>query len=590
MNDVTVVTSVTYPSPESLALVADVQYHEPYLSAALNRKFRGIVDPGFYAGFLPKPGGGMNLLITSVDGDKTAGAASVDIGEFYQVTIQHRKDISLALSAGKKYAIVLKGRYLLGEDTYQVNTASHIHAAEFVARTYTDSYQLGDGELLVCTVNIPAGVSAITQEMIDTSERINRTIGIDISDSVTSSRSDVAASSLAVKKAYDLAKSKYTAQDASTTQKGLVQLSSATNSDSETLAATPKAVKAVNDNASRRVPESRRINDKPLTSDIRLSAADVNAYSLGWTGKFGADTGGVPWNEKTGLYTVSGVGNSYIVAHFYTGIGSCRSFQLRADYRNKGLYYRSSRDTYGFERGFEPLNTFPVGAAIAWPSDTVPDGYAIMQGQSFDRSAYPLLAEAYPSGVLPDMRGWVIKGKPANGRTILSQEMDGIKSHSHQANASLTLPETIETSLFDYGTKTSSTFDYGTRTTKVAGKHIHDFSATTAPDGEHCHTTSVFNSAGTGQNGIANGKGSNIGDRITSVEGYHSHEVSGRTSEDGEHAHAVELGSHVHETIIGSHFHRFVVNGHGHDISIAASGNTENTVKNIAFNFIVRLA
>ncbi|EFB9231052.1 tail fiber protein [Escherichia coli] len=264
MNDVTVVTSVTYPSPESLALVADVQYHEPYLSAALNRKFRGIVDPGFYAGFLPKPGGGMNLLITSVDGDKTAGAASVDIGEFYQVTIQHRKDISLALSAGKKYAIVLKGRYLLGEDTYQVNTASHIHAAEFVARTYTDSYQLGDGELLVCTVNIPAGVSAITQEMIDTSERINRTIGIDISDSVTSSRSDVAASSLAVKKAYDLAKSKYTAQDASTTQKGLVQLSSETNSDSETMAATPKAVKSVKDLADTKAPiESPNLTGTP---------------------------------------------------------------------------------------------------------------------------------------------------------------------------------------------------------------------------------------------------------------------------------------------------------------------------------------
>ncbi len=264
MNDVTVVTSVTYPSPESLALVADVQYHEPYLSAALNRKFRGIVDPGFYAGFLPKPGGGMNLLITSVDGDKTAGAASVDIGEFYQVTIQQRKDISLALSAGKKYAIVLKGRYLLGEDTYQVNTASHIHAAEFVARTYTDSYQLGDGELLVCTVNIPAGVSAITQEMIDTSERINRTIGIDISDSVTSSRSDVAASSLAVKKAYDLAKSKYTAQDASTTQKGLVQLSSETNSDSKTMAATPKAVKSVKDLADTKAPiESPSLTGTP---------------------------------------------------------------------------------------------------------------------------------------------------------------------------------------------------------------------------------------------------------------------------------------------------------------------------------------
>ena len=264
MNDVTVVTSVTYPSPESLALVADVQYHEPYLSAALNRKFRGIVDPGFYAGFFPKPGGGMNLLITSVDGDKTAGAASVNIGEFYQVTIQQRKDISLALSAGKKYAIVLKGRYLLGEDSYQVNTASHIHAAEFVARTYTDSYQLGDGELLVCTVNIPAGVSAITQEMIDVSDRIDLTIGIEISDSVTSTRSDVAASSLAVKKAYDLAKSKYTAQDASTTQKGLVQLSSATNSDSETMAATPKAVKSVKELADTKAPiESPELTGTP---------------------------------------------------------------------------------------------------------------------------------------------------------------------------------------------------------------------------------------------------------------------------------------------------------------------------------------
>ncbi|MCK3138029.1 tail fiber protein [Escherichia coli] len=264
MNDVTVVTSVTYPSPESLALVADVQYHEPYLSAALNRKFRGIVDPGFYAGFFPKPGGGMNLLITSVDGDKTTGAASVNIGEFYQVTIQQRKDISLALSAGKKYAIVLKGRYLLGEDSYQVNTASHIHAAEFVARTYTDSYQLGDGELLVCTVNIPAGVSAITKEMIDVSDRIDLAIGIEISDSVTSTRSDVAASSLAVKKAYDLAKSKYTAQDASTTQKGLVQLSSATNSDSETMAATPKAVKSVKELADTKAPiESPSLTGTP---------------------------------------------------------------------------------------------------------------------------------------------------------------------------------------------------------------------------------------------------------------------------------------------------------------------------------------
>ncbi|HHG3654808.1 TPA: phage tail protein, partial [Escherichia coli] len=840
MNDVTVVTSVTYPSPESLALVADVQYHEPYLSAALNRKFRGIVDPGFYAGFLPKPGGGMNLLITSVDGDKTAGAASVDIGEFYQVTIQQCTDIPLALSAGKKYAIVLKGRYLLGEDTYQVNTASHIHAAEFVTRTYTDSYQLGDGELLVCTVNIPAGVSAITQEMIDTSERINRTIGIDISDSVTSSRSDVAASSLAVKKAYDLANSKYTAQDASTTQKGLVQLSSETNSDSETMAATPKAVKSVKDLADTKAPiespsltgtptaptaaqgtnstqiantafvkaaitalingapgtldtlkeiaaainndpnfsttinnalalkaplaspaltgiptaptaaqgtnntqiattayvraaisalvgsspealdtlnelaaalgndpnfattmtnalagkqpldatltalaalatganklpyftgkdtvaqtdltsvgrdilaktstqaviqylglrelgtsgekipllstantwsarqsfnggitgaltgnadtatklktainingvrfdGSADININTLVSRGRVTALEANAQGtsgiqlyeaynngypstygnvlhlkgataagegelfIGWSGTSGdhapvhirsrrdtdsanwsewaqvytskdsipgvnakgdqdtsgnaatatklqtactingvsfdgstditltaahvaafarraTDTyadadGGVPWNAESGAYNVIRSADSYILVNFYTGVGSCPTLQMKANYRNGGLFYRSSRDGYGFEEDWAevytsknlPPESYPVGAPIPWPSDTVPSGYALMQGQTFDKSAYPKLAVAYPSGVIPDMRGWTIKGKPGSGRAVLSQEQDGIKSHTHSASASST----------DLGTKTTSSFDYG---------------------------------------------------------------------------------------------------------------------------------
>ncbi|EEQ5865853.1 tail fiber protein [Escherichia coli] len=949
MNDVTVVTSVTYPSPESLALVADVQYHEPYLSAALNRKFRGIVDPGFYAGFLPKPGGGMNLLITSVDGDKTAGAASVDIGEFYQVTIQQRTDIHLALSAGKKYAIVLKGRYLLGEDTYQVNTASHIHAAEFVTRTYTDSYQLGDGELLVCTVNIPAGVSAITQEMIDTSERINRTIGIDISDSVTSTRSDVAASSLAVKKAYDLAKSKYTAQDASTTQKGLVQLSSETNSDSETMAATPKAVKSVKDLADTKAPiespsltgtptaptaaqgtnstqiantafvkaaitalingapgtldtlkeiaaainndpnfsttinnalalkaplaspaltgiptaptaaqgtnntqiattayvraaisalvgsspealdtlnelaaalgndpnfattmtnalagkqpldatltalaalatganklpyftgkdtvaqtdltsvgrdilaktstqaviqylglrelgtsgekipllstantwsarqsfnggitgaltgnadtatklktainingvrfdGSADININTLVSRGRVTALEANAQGtsgiqlyeaynngypspygnvlhlkgataagegelfIGWSGTSGdhapvhirsrrdtdsanwsewaqvytskdsipgvnakgdqdtsgnaatatklqtactingvsfdgstditltaahvaafarraTDTyadadGGVPWNAESGAYNVIRSADSYILVNFYTGVGSCPTLQMKAHYRNGGLFYRSSRDGYGFEEDWAevytsknlPPESYPVGAPIPWPSDTVPSGYALMQGQTFDKSAYPKLAAAYPSGVIPDMRGWTIKGKPGSGRAVLSQEQDGIKSHTHSASASSTDLGTKTTSSFDYGTKTTSSFDYGTKTTNSAGNHSHNI-----PVG---HT-------GAG-NGVSAGFNAALG--------------TGTTSSAGEHAHNVYIGAHNHTIGIGAHAHSVIIGPHGHTITVNATGNEENTVKNIAFNYIVRLA
>ncbi|EJC2034842.1 tail fiber protein [Escherichia coli] len=421
MNDVTVVTSVTYPSPESLALVADVQYHEPYLSAALNRKFRGIVDPGFYAGFLPKPGGGMNLLITSVDGDKTAGAASVDIGEFYQVTIQHRKDISLALNAGKKYAIVLKGRYLLGEDTYQVNTASHIHAAEFVARTYTDSYQLGDGELLVCTVNIPAGVSTITQEMIDTSERINRTIGIDISDSVTSTRSDVAASSLAVKKAYDLAKSKYTAQDASTTQKGLVQLSSATNSTSEVLAATPKAVKAAYDLANGKYTAQDATTTQKgivqLSSDTNSTSETLAATPKAVKAAYDLAAGKAPsshthpWNQITGVPTASltakGITQLSSATNSTSEVLAATPKAVKAAYDLANGKY-TARDATTTQKGIVQLSsdTNSTSEVLAATPKAVKAAYDLANGkQAADATLTALAALATAADKLPYFTG-----------------------------------------------------------------------------------------------------------------------------------------------------------------------------------------
>ena len=492
MNDVTVVTSVTYPSPESLALVADVQYHEPYLSAALNRKFRGIVDPGFYAGFLPKPGGGMNLLITSVDGDKTAGAASVDIGEFYQVTIQQRKDISLALSAGKKYAIVLKGRYLLGEDSYQVNTASHIHAAEFVARTYTDSYQLGDGELLVCTVNIPAGVSAITQEMIDVSDRIDLTIGIEISDSVTSTRSDVAASSLAVKKAYDLAKSKYTAQDASTTQKGLVQLSSATNSTSEVLAATPKAVKAAYDLANGKYTAQDATTTQKgivqLSSDTNSTSETLAATPKAVKAAYDLAAGKAPsshthpWNQITGVPTASltakgitqlssatnstsevlaatpkAVKAAYDLANgkqaadatltalaalataadklpYFTGVDRAALTALTSV--GRAILSKPSIQSVLNYLGLGEGSALPVGVPVPWPSATPPTGWLKCNGAAFSSEKYPNLAKVYPTLKLPDLRGEFIRGWDDGrgvdaGRALLSIQTGMLEKHRH---------------------------------------------------------------------------------------------------------------------------------------------------------------
>ncbi|NNQ03254.1 short-chain fatty acid transporter, partial [Escherichia coli] len=196
------------------------------------------------------------------------------------------------------------------------------------------------------------------------------------------------------------------------------------------------------------------------SKDITLTAAHVAAFARRATDTYADADGGVPWNAESGAYNVTRSGDSYILVNFYTGVGSCRTLQMKAHYRNGGLFYRSSRDGYGFEEDWAevytsknlPPESYPVGAPIPWPSDTVPSGYALMQGQTFDKSAYPKLAAAYPSGVIPDMRGWTIKGKPASGRAVLSQEQDGIKSHTHSASASST----------DLGTKTTSSFDYGT--------------------------------------------------------------------------------------------------------------------------------
>ncbi|MCK3006607.1 prophage tail fiber N-terminal domain-containing protein [Escherichia coli] len=330
------------------------------------------------------------------------------------------------------------------------------------------------------------------------------------------------------------------------------------------------------------------------SKDITLTAAHVAAFARRATDTYADADGGVPWNAESGAYNVTRSGDSYILVNFYTGVGSCRTLQMKAHYRNGGLFYRSSRDGYGFEEDWAevytsknlPPESYPVGAPIPWPSDTVPSGYALMQGQTFDKSAYPKLAAAYPSGVIPDMRGWTIKGKPASGRAVLSQEQDGIKSHTHSASASST----------DLGTKTTSSFDYGTKSTNNTGAHTHSLSGSTNAAGNHSHrdgrrfNPSVFKDTyqygytSSGQNtwGVQGSVGMSTGWLAnTSTDGNHSHSLSGTAASAGAHAHTVGIGAHTHSVAIGSH---------GHTITVNAAGNAENTVKNIAFNYIVRLA
>ncbi|BEC33281.1 hypothetical protein VEE73_31320 [Escherichia coli] len=359
---------------------------------------------------------------------------------------------------------------------------------------------------------------------------------------------------------------------------------------------SPKGIKGNSDTATK-LQTARKISGVPFdgSTDITLTAAHVTAFARRATDTYADADGGVPWNAESGAYNVTRSGDSYILVNFYTGVGSCRTLQMKAHYRNGGLFYRSSRDGYGFEEDWAevytskniPPESYPVGAPIPWPSDTVPSGYALMQGQTFNKSAYPKLAVAYPSGVIPDMRGWTIKGKPASGRAVLSQEQDGIKSHTHSASASST----------DLGTKTTSSFDYGTKSTNNTGAHTHSISGTANSAGAHQHkssgafggtNTSIFPNGYTAISNLSagimsttSGTGQTRNAGKTSSDGAHTHSLSGTAASAGAHAHTVGIGAHTHSVAIGSH---------GHTITVNAAGNAENTVKNIAFNYIVRLA
>lgn len=265
--------------------------------------------------------------------------------------------------------------------------------------------------------------------------------------------------------------------DATLTDKGFTQLCSEVNNDSETLAATPKAVKMAMDNASARLAKERNGADIP---------------------------------DKT------------LFVH------------------NIGVYSKAESDA----RYLQLPDNLPVGIPLPWPSDTPPTGWIICFGQSFDKTQYPQLASVYPAGHLPDTRGQTIKGKP-DGREVLTTEQDGNKSHIHIATVTST----------DLGRHQTNSFDYGTKSTNVGGRHVHGI-----PQGSRYGGSGIYAS----------------GDDETSTAFNWP-----PSQEAGDHSHSVYIGPHNHVIDIGPH---------SHSITINSDGNSETTVKNIAFNYIVRLA
>ncbi|EIN0008748.1 phage tail protein [Salmonella enterica] len=402
-----------------------------------------------------------------------------------------------------------------------------------------------------------------------------------LSNATDSESETLAATPKAVKAAYDLADGKYTAQDATTTRKGIVQLSSVTDSNDENQAATPKAVKIAMDDANERLAKESNLADLTNIPQARQSlqlgnSATLNVGTTPDTVAAGDDARIITTKKaiddtQTGLAeqpvmwissaddlsnlpsgarrfannkapaTILPV-NDYVflevIAKRDCANGCVVQITDSAGNTWTGIRYDAT-DGSGFT--WHPMMSCPPGVPLPWPSDAIPAGYVLMQGQTFDKNVYPLLAIAYPSGVIPDMRGWTIKGKPASGRAVLSQEMDGNKSHSHGARA-------LDT---DLGTKGTSSFDYGTKSSNTTGGHNHSAGGTYGGD-------SIGGKALVQRDG---------NDQLTSWN-----------------------GDHAHTTWIGPHDHTVYIGPHGHVVIVDADGNAETTVKNIAFNYIVRLA
>ncbi|MEZ2859343.1 tail fiber protein, partial [Escherichia coli] len=194
---------MTLSSGVSQPLLADVQYFELYSSSALNRKLKNIVLPGFYCGFEPVPGTGLSVRITS-ENSEGKGAASVDVNNV-QISVQQIEDVTVSVKAGATNIIVLEANFEHGVKTTQVESASSVSAARIYART---DNTIGQNQIELCRVIVPNGATAVTKEMIVLKYRVNRAVGVEFSNEISSTEERKAATPLAVKTLHDLVDTK----------------------------------------------------------------------------------------------------------------------------------------------------------------------------------------------------------------------------------------------------------------------------------------------------------------------------------------------------------------------------------------------
>ena len=278
------------------------------------------------------------------------------------------------------------------------------------------------------------------------------------------------------------------------------------------------------------------------------------------------DSGGVAWNAKTGLYNHhnTGGGSTDLVMQMYLGVGaSTPSAQFRFHYKNGGLWYRTSRDAFGFESDWAEIYTVarkPTPSEIgAYTKAETDQKIATAITNSTDlNKIYPVgMVTFFASNVNPNTTfagtTWTYL---SNGqfRTIRIASSTGEDVGSVGGSDSKSIAVGHLPSHTHSFSATTSAHDYGTVGTNVAGWHGHAFSGGTSESGWHAHNITVYY-LNTSQQYAKVGAGGQwagaTGGQATDGAGNHTHTFSGSTAGEGNHSHTVTIGAHAH-TVSGT--------------------------------------
>lgn len=306
------------------------------------------------------------------------------------------------------------------------------------------------------------------------------------------------------------------------------------------------------------------------------SAANARYMLASITGSASeADGGaGVAWDAKTGLYKVTNTTgqSSSLVYHMFLGTSSTPSAQLKFSFKNGGMWYRTSRDAYGFEVNWSKVYTEaqkPTPSEIgAYTKAETDQKIAQAVSDSTDlNKIYPVgivtwfNSNVNPNTALPGLT-WTYLNNGV-GRTIRIAAANGSDVATTGGSDSVTLAVGNLPSHTHSFSATTSSFDYGTKSTNSTGGHTHSVSGTTSAAGNHAHHLGLLlvngGDAQYGYTTVSNNKTRTLDwlDRTdnkfpnTNTTGNHTHKWSGTTSNTGAHTHSVGIGAHTH-TVSGN--------------------------------------